>query len=153
MATFRKTRTRMSWLLSLGIWLGFRELYTENQACGGNFLVLKITLLSSITKRQLFVSLSLVFYFVFYTFPSAAWLMAQQNISVELKPKKNRQKGILYLERRRRKEKDVSLCCFSQASTKAMLKYQKGKLSSSYNNVFNFNNLHVLVSFFFPFFF
>lgn len=48
----------MSWLLSLGIWLGFRELYTENQACGGNFLVLKITLLSSITKRQLFVSLS-----------------------------------------------------------------------------------------------
>lgn len=130
----------------LGIWLGFREFYTENQACGRNFLVLSVKDNPSVQySKGTVICLSLVFYFILYTFPSAVWLVAQQNISVELKSKKNIQKGILYPERRRR-EKAVSSCCFSQAPTKAMLEYQQGKLRSSHNNAYY---LHVLVSFFF----
>lgn len=130
----------------LGIWLGFREFYTENQACGRNFLVLSVKDNPSVQySKGTVICLSLVFYFILYTFPSAVWLVAQQNISVELKSKKNIQKGILYPERRRR-EKDVSSCCFSQAPTKAMLEYQQGKLRSSHNNAYY---LHVSVSFFF----
>lgn len=131
----------------LGIWLGFREFYTENQACGRNFLVLSVKDNPSVQySKGTVICLSLVFYFILYTFPSAVWLVAQQNISVELKSKKNIQKGILYPERRRRREKDVSSCCFSQAPTKAMLEYQQGKLRSSHNNAYY---LHVSVSFFF----
>ena len=134
----------------LGIWLGFREFYTENQACGRNFLVLSVKDNPSVQySKGTVICLSLVFYFILYTFPSAVWLVAQQNISVELKSKKNIQKGILYPERRRR-EKAVSSCCFSQAPTKAMLEYQQGKLRSSHNNAYY---LHVLVSFFFFLFF
>lgn len=130
----------------LGIWLGFREFYTENQACGRNFLVLSVKDNPSVQySKGTVICLSLVFYFILYTFPSAVWLVVQQNISVELKSKKNIQKGILYPERRRR-EKAVSSCCFSQAPTKAMLEYQQGKLRSSHNNAYY---LHVLVSFFF----
>lgn len=130
----------------LGIWLGFREFYTENQACGRNFLVLSVKDNPSVQySKGTVICLSLVFYFILYTFPSAVWLVAQQNISVELKSKKNIQKGILYPERRRR-EKAVSSCCFSQAPTKAMLEYQQGKLRSSHNNAYY---LHVSVSFFF----
>jgi len=62
--------------------------------------------------------------------------MAQQEVSVELKPKMNRQKGILYPERRKKKEREVSLCCFSQASAKALSKYQKGKVRNSHNNIY-----------------
>lgn len=130
----------------LGIWLGFREFYTENQACGRNFLVLSVKDNPSVQySKGTVICLSLVFYFILYTFPSAVWLVVQQNISVELKSKKNIQKGILYPERRRR-EKAVSSCCFSQAPTKAMLEYQQGKLRSSHNNAYY---LHVSVSFFF----
>lgn len=124
----------------LGIWLGFREFYTENQACGRNFLVLSVKDNPSVQySKGTVICLSLVFYFILYTFPSAVWLVAQQNISVELKSKKNIQKGILYPERRRRREKDVSSCC-------VMLEYQQGKLRSSHNNAYY---LHVSVSFFF----
>lgn len=76
--------------------------------------------------------------------------MAQQKVSVELKLK-NRQKGILYPERKKKEEKEVSLCCFSESSTKAMSEYQEGKLKNSPNNVYYLHLLkkqHILITVF-----
>lgn len=70
--------------------------------------------------------------------------MAQQKVSVELIPKKNRQKGILIPERRKKKEREVRLCCFSQASAKALSEYQKGKLKNSHNNVYYLGRFFVV---------
>lgn len=110
----------------LGIWLGFREFYTENQACGRNFLVLSVKDYPSVQySKGTVICLSLVFYFILYTFPSAVWLVAQQNISVELKSKKNVQKGILYPERRKRKGCELML--FLSGTHKSYVRVSTGE--------------------------
>lgn len=62
--------------------------------------------------------------------------MAQQKVSVELKPKKNTQKGILYPGRRKKREREARFCYLSQASAEVVSEYQKKKLKNSHNNVY-----------------
>lgn len=62
--------------------------------------------------------------------------MAQQKVSVELKPKKNTQKDILYPGRRKKREREARFCYLSQASAEVVSKYQREKLKTSHNNVY-----------------
>lgn len=62
--------------------------------------------------------------------------MAKQKVSVELKPKKNTQKDILYPGRRKKREREARFCYLSQASAEVVSKYQKEKLENSHNNVY-----------------
>lgn len=67
--------------------------------------------------------------------------MAQQKASVELKPKKNTQKGISYPGRRKKRERAARFCYLSQASAEVVSKYQKEKPKNSHNNVYYLGGL------------
>lgn len=156
MTTQRKTRTRTNWLLSAGNLAGSKTVLLWKPGYRTNFVPLSVKGNPSVQYNieWYYSRITLTYFFGFlcfilYIFPSAVWFMAQQKVSVEQKPKKNRQKGILYPERRKKKEREVSLCYFSQASAKAISENQKGKLKNSHNNVYYLVVLRFVLVFFF----